>query len=332
MSMPPGPPQPPDPNQPPAAPQPPYLPPPPPIPAGEYAAPAGASAYPGGYIDPLVLPPGSPFGAWIAKTQEVAKRSWKSALIITAIGIAAPRALLTLVQSLAEVSGWVGGGAITQLRDLGSAFGSILFGLFITLVFAIGASFVAAAGWAAGTWALVQEAATGQAANIQEAFRYGLKRALSLWLWTILVGVMVTIGMCFCYLPGVYLAFALSMFGFVAIFERGQNPIGRSFQMTHANFGPTLGKVAILGAVAFIYTFIIGLIFGGIGVAVGLAIGYRSSFGYNVGFGIFSAIGALLSAPAYALALLGLLPAYAEIRAQEGSLSSSAQLQQELNV
>jgi hypothetical protein len=284
-------------------------------------------AYPGGAGDPLVLPPGADFGAWFTKVQEVAKRSWKSALIICTIGIAAPRAIVTLVERISNLAYYAGGTALVHIGDITSVIGSIILGFFVTLLFAIAASFVAAAGWAAGTWALVQEA-NGRPAGLGPAFQYGLKRAMGLWLWTVLVGLMVTIGTCACILPGIYLAFATSLFGFVAIFEKGQNPIGRSFQMTHANIGPTLGKTAIVGAIAYAYALVVGLIFGAIAVAA--AIGSIRTTGHNFTYGIFEAIGTLLTGPAYAVALIGLLPIYTELRAREGSLQSSAQLQQEL--
>ena len=299
-------------------------------PPSGYSVPPQYSAVPAGAYgnDPLVLPLGAPFGAWFAKVQEVAKRSWKSALIITAVGIAVPRAVVTLVSS---IGGWGAGLSFSTFGNLGAAIGSLFLGLLVTLLFSVAGCYVAAAGWAAGTWALVQEAQTGQPANLGAAFQYGLKRAMALFPWTVLAGAAFTIGSACLFLPGVYLAFGFSLFGFVAIFERGTNPVSRSFSLTHnsATIGPTLGKVGILFGVYLVYTFIVGAIFGAIAVAVGLAIGFRGGFGFNVGFGLISAIGSLLSAPAFAVLLIGLLPTYAELRAREAPLTTS-QLQQEL--
>lgn len=318
MSMPPGAP---DPYaQPPGAPLPPGPPPPPP---GGYAVPS--PQYSGGF-DPLV-PAGADFGSWFAKVQEVAKRSWRSALIIVGLGIAAPYAVLSLIQSLADVSRWVTPTAIRELSDLSDVLGSLALGLFVTLIGLVIVSYVASAGWLAGSWALTQEAATGQPANVQAAFRYGFKRAMALWPWTILVAIMVFLGICACFLPSIYLAFATCVFGFVAAFERGQNPIGRSFKLTHSDFGPALGKYLILFVVYFVYSFIIGLIFGAIQVAV--AVGTVGTFGYNFMFGIIAAIETLLTTPGYALLLLGLLPLYTQLRAREGAISTP-QLQHEL--
>src|SRR6185369_5006881 len=74
------------------------------------APPYSAAQYPaaaGGFADPLVLAPGSSFSAWFAKFQEVAKRSWKSSLIIMLLGVAAPRALVALLGGLAGYNGSV---------------------------------------------------------------------------------------------------------------------------------------------------------------------------------------------------------------------------------
>jgi hypothetical protein len=304
--------------------QPPSYPPPP---GGGYGVP---TTYPGGMVggDALVLPPGAPFAAWFAKVQEIGKRSWKSALIICAIGIAAPRAIAALISGAA---GWSAGLSVTSLGTYGSFIGSFILAGFVTLIVSIAACYVAAAGWAAGTWALVQEAQTGQQANLGQAFQYGLKRATGLFPWTVLAAAAFTIASACLFLPGIYVAFGFSMFGFVALFERGKSPISRSFSLTHnsATIGPTLGKVGIAFGAYFVYSIIVGVIFGAITVAISVGAGFNASFGTNVAYGFVQAIAALLSAPAFAVLLIGLLPTYAELRAREAPLST-AQLQQEL--
>lgn len=103
------------------------------MPAG--SAPAG---------DPLVLPLGSSFGAWFAKVQEVARRSWKSALIISAIGIAAPYAISAL---FSQIFSW-GGYTFTRFNSLFDVFADLVLGWLVSLVIAIAGCYVAAAGWA----------------------------------------------------------------------------------------------------------------------------------------------------------------------------------------
>lgn len=160
----------------------------------------------------------------------------------------------------------------------------------------------------AGTWALTQEASTGQPANLGRAFTYGFKRAMALFPWTVLAAAAFAVGSFCLFLPGLYLAFGFSMFGFVAIFERGRNPVSRSFSLTHnsATIGPTLGRVGILFAAFFAYTLIVNVIETAVEVAI--AFGTAGSFGYRFGYGFVEAFGALLTAPAFAVLLIGLLP------------------------
>jgi hypothetical protein len=328
MSNPPG--MPPDPNAPPTAPMPPMppMPPAPPVsdsaPSSGYSVPAQYTPSAGVGTDPLVLPQGATFGAWFSKVMEVAKRSWKSALIIGTLGVAVPRAAVSLISALA---GWGGGFTLFGSGGFFGSFASHFLGLLVAIIAGIAACYVAGAGWAAGTWALVQEAQTGQSANIGQAFSYGFKRATALFPWTVVFAFAFTIGIA-CVIPGLYVLYAFSMFGFAAVFERGKNPIGRSVQLTHnsATIGPTLGKVAILCGAYFVYSVIVGAIFAAITVAMFVTTG---GFGYNFGYGLIQAIASLLMGPGVALLLIGLLPTYAELRNREAPLSTS-QLVQEL--
>jgi hypothetical protein len=325
MSMPPGPP--PDPSTPtaPMTPVPPTTPAfsaAPPTPAAPsdrsgLSAPAPAPPSTGG--DALVLPPNSSYNVWFAKVQEVAKRSWKSALIICTIGIAAPYGVSGLVARLGE---WGSGFGLFGIGSFFTALGTLLLGFFVALLVSIAGCFVAAAGWAAGTWALVQEAATGRPASIGTAFSYGTKRAMALFPWTVIAAVAFAIASACLWIPGLYIAFGFSMFGFVALFEKGQNPVARSFSLTHnsTTIGPTLGRIATLLGVASVYLWIIWAIEGAL--EIGLALGTHSGMGYRLGSGVIELIGGILAAPVFAMLLIGLLPTYAELRAREAPVST----------
>ncbi|GAA1754569.1 hypothetical protein [Luedemannella helvata] len=315
---------------PPPAPPPGYAAPPPgyAAPPPGYAAPPPASSYavPSGYQsvgDPLV-PAGPDFSTWFAKLQEVAKRSWKSALIITGLGIALPQAVIAILQQFA-IGAWTF--SVLEIGDLGTALGSLIGGLFVLLLAYVGVAFVASIAWAAGTWALVQEAATGQSANIGAAFKFGTSRAMRLWPWAIVAGIAFGIGSACCYLPGVYAAFAFSMFGFVGLFQRGVNPVGGSFQMTHSDFGPNLGKILLTFVPFVIFGYVIPFVFGLLAAAVAGAFSY--GFTYDLTFGLVAAFGQLIAAPGYAALLLGLLPTYAQLRARQAPVSTPL-FQQEL--
>src|SRR6185503_15995539 len=123
MSMPPGAGEP-DPYAAPSAPTPPPPPPaaPPagPPPPGGYAVPPPTKPSYAGLVDPLV-PAGSDFNSWFAKVQEVAKRSWKSALFTTGLGIAAPLAVATLIR---YAGGFTSAMSVTSMGTFFSEIGS----------------------------------------------------------------------------------------------------------------------------------------------------------------------------------------------------------------
>jgi hypothetical protein len=280
-------------------------------PAGGYTAPYNASS------DPLV-PAGPDFSSWFNKVQEVAKRSWKSALFTAGLGIAGPLAAVALIRGLL-----IGSYSPTMFGYF-DYFTSYILRYFVILVLYIGVAYVAAAAWGAGTWALVREANTGQAANIGQAYQFGFSRATRLFPWTVLVGLLYGIGST-CWLPGVYVAFAASMFGFIALFQRQVNPLTGSFQMTHSDFGPNLGKILL----SFVPYLIFSIIGGAIFAAIAIAIAFGSGMVFKSVYGIILALGALVSAPGFAAMLLMLLPTYGQLRARQAP-TSSATLAQEL--
>jgi hypothetical protein len=304
---------PPDPN-PPAV-----TPPSPGTPASDYTIPSQFTP-PANRTDPLVLPPNSSYGAWFSTVMEVAKRSWKSALIISAIGIAAPLAIVSLISYTMDVGGMLSMFGFFTHR--GFSFIGFLGALFVKLLLLIAAAFVTSAGWAAGSWALVQEAKTGRSANVNAAFQYGLKRAMRLFPWAVLAGIAFFIGYWFLWVPALAVAFGFSMFGFAATFENTANPLVRSFTMLLRNIGPSLGRVGTVLGIYLVYYWIVsaffalltlpGQIFGG------------GSFGAHLLSGIIWMIGTVVLAPAFAFLLIGLFVTYAELRAQEGPTSTDA--------
>lgn len=279
-----------------------------------------------------MLPPGAPLSAWFTIVLGIAKRSWKSALIIATIGIAVPRAIANLVAGLA---GWGGSWSVFNLPFFFSHMfdGASIIGLFFSIIACAAGCYLAAAGWAAGAWALVQEAATGRAANLSQAFGYGFKRATALFPWTVAAGAAFTVGYAVLLLPGLYIAFAVSLFGLVGVFERGGNPLLRSVRLTHnsATFGPTVLKVgvALVG-----YSILAGIahgIFGLIGAIFGTASRLSGLNGaFDTTFSIITAIGEIFTGPAFAVLLICLLPTYAELRARENGGATTTQLQQHL--
>ncbi len=144
---------------------------------------------------------------WTSKVTQTIKRSWRTVLVVTLLGIGLPTAVIRFVS-------WVSFGYLavdpalaTRWSDLPT--GRVLFGGFLTFVVAVVASFLIAAAWAAATWVVTVEA-NGERESVGRPLRFGWSRAASAGGWTILVGVIVALGtLCFV-LPGLYLAFALS--------------------------------------------------------------------------------------------------------------------------
>ena len=286
-------------------------------PASDYSIPSQFTP-PTNRTDPLVLPPGSAYGAWFSTIMDVAKRSWKSLLIIAAIGIAAPLAIVSLVSYSMDVGGMLSGfGFFTHS---GFSFIGFLGALFVKLLLLIAAAFVTSAGWAAGSWALVQEAKTGRSANVNEAFQFGLKRAMRLFPWAVLAGIAFFVGYLVLWVPVLAVAFGFSMFGFAATFENTGNPLTRSFTMVIRNIGPTLARVATVFGIYLVYYWVVSAIFGLLTLP-GRIIG-GNSFGANLLTGIIEMIATVILAPGLAFLLIGLFVTYSELRAQEGPTST----------
>jgi hypothetical protein len=309
MSMPPD--LPPEPNSPSTT-----TPPPSGSPAGGYSVPQQYTP-PAGSGDPLVPPANTSYGAWFSAVRAAAQRSWKSTVIISAIGITAPLAIVTLISYV------MGAGGTFTIFSLfghpGLSFVGYVGAMFIKMVLLVAASFVAAVGWAAGSWALVQEAKTGRAANVSAAFQYGMKRAMRLFPWTVAAGLACVFGVFFFWVPGLLLAFAVSMFGFVAVFEPAPNPLMRSWNLLQKSIGPAAARIGTLLGIYLVYYWIIS----GIVFVISLPFQIFSS-GATRGFGVgfFEMIGTFVLAPGIALLMVGLLVTYGELRSHEGPTST----------
>ncbi|MEU9509031.1 hypothetical protein AB0D32_22450 [Micromonospora sp. NPDC048170] len=280
--------------------------------------------YPPGHgLDPadlLVTPPGAGVSGWFDRCVGAVRRGWRlllPILLLTQVLPAAVVSVLTLAidpsakweESLADDSAAL---PDTFLADLGIML-AVLIGS--AVVFGL----VQSLGWAAGSWAIARQAA-GQPVSMGEALSYGARRALGLWGWTLLMSVIIGLGICFCFIPGIYAAFALSMAGPVYLFER-QAPIGRSFRMFHDRLGLMLGRVALVAAAVIVGGGVAGMV-EGIGV---LPFGTTplESPGTAVGVIVVTLVGAVLALPTHLAQLVGLVVTYAEQRAHEGPVDSA---------
>lgn len=285
-----------------------------PVPGGPYGW------YPGlDPNDPLVTPPHAGVGGWFARCAGAVRRGWRQLLPIMLLTQGVPAAVISvlsifLVPTDPMVTGSDGAPVLPD-GYLEQFF--VFYGVLLLAALVFGP--LQAVGWGAGTWVVARQAA-GEPAGVGAALRYGLRRALGLWGWTIVVSLLVTVGACFCLLPGVYAGFALALFGPVYLFER-QDPIGRSWRMFHKRFGMVLGRVALVvcaliaaSVLDFVVSAVSGALFGTDPTAAP---------GTTAGAVTLAVLGAAVAAPAYLAQLVGLVAAYAEQRAHEGPVNAA---------
>ncbi len=295
-------------------------------PAGGYGAPpppgyAGYGTPPPGWQpagpgsvydtgDPLVPGTRAGLNGWYERILGVVKRSWREVLVILAITVLAPAVVLTVL----------GGGA--EARNASNLNANLVGGLTVgvtlaLLVVAIASVFLFAAGAAASTYTIARQAA-GAHVDVGEALRYGFRRAGGMWGWLVLSGLIVAGGLILCILPGLYFIVALSLVIPAVVFERG-NPISRSFKLVNANFGPALGRVALLALTVFVYQGVLSCVSLSIqGAVVNASAGVR--WGTNV---IVELVVGALGLPLDLLVLTGVLVLYAELRNRELPVNTS---------
>ncbi|MCZ7426987.1 hypothetical protein O7607_14725 [Micromonospora sp. WMMA1949] len=295
-----------------------------PMPGAAYPMQAGPGAYAGWFPgidpqDPLVNPPHAGIGPWFARCTAALRRGWRQLLpivLLTQVLPASVIGVLTLVFSPeGELATAPDGAPALPAGFWGQMFAFYGVLLAAGLVFGL----LQATGWAAGTWVVARQAA-GEPTGLGTAFRYGMRRALGLWGWTLLVSLLAMLGTCLCLLPGIYVTFALALFGPVYLFER-REPIGRAWRMFHNRFGMVLGRVALVIAVLLAATVLDAVV----GAISGAAFGVEpmNAVGTAIGAVVLAVFGALLATPAYLAQQVGLVVTYAEQRAQEGPVNAA---------
>ncbi|NLU77271.1 hypothetical protein HCA58_02450 [Micromonospora sp. HNM0581] len=293
---------------------------------------AGVPSYPGqpGYgwyppaghgfdpADALVTPPGAGLGGWFARCAGAARRGWRQLLPILVLTQVLPATVVSvLVLAVDSSVGWD-----DQLAGDSAALPANFWADLATLLIVlIGGSLllglVQSVGWAAGTWVIVRQAA-GERADTGAALRYGVRRALGLWGWTLLITLIVTAGFCLCFLPGLYAAFAFAMAGPVYLFER-HDPLSRAHQMLRDRLGLLLGRVALVAVAAVGVTLVANIVEAFAVLPFGVT--PLDSPGTAVGVVLTIAVVAVLALPAHLVQLVGLVVTYAEQRAYEGPVN-----------
>ena len=184
-------------------------------------------------IDPIIT---SDFATWCQATLEIAQRSWRSICLVLFLGVVLPSWAFSVLATPDSFSPIHGIGAFSNIPfDLSGA-------MMWQLVAAISTMFLAAAGFLVATRIAVAEAAGGFL-SLPEAIRYGLSKAIPLWLWMMLSVLIVGAGIALFVLPGLWAILALSLIVPVAVFE-SRNPIVRSVKLIHSDLVPSLSRVA----------------------------------------------------------------------------------------
>ncbi|GLZ77039.1 hypothetical protein Afil01_18460 [Actinorhabdospora filicis] len=295
----------------------PYTPPPPT--GGGGGGSAGGGYWPpgtgGGYgpsdpYDPIVP---TDFNTWMNRVQGVFKRSWKSIGMIMLVGAVIPS--IALGTTVNTSVGPIGRDA-NDNWDWGAYVGGGLWGLLAWVI----TGFLAAAAVVGAIRAAVREGTPGVQVPFGESMSYGFGRALPMWGWTILASIAISIGLCACFLPGVYLAIALSVLAPAFVFEGG-NPFVRSFKLTHADFGRALSRVLVIFVAALVYGCVIGI---PVGLIEGAIIGNDGTVGFGgfIGVLIIEIVRAVAMLPLAIFAVAGILVTYAELRGRQEGLST----------
>jgi hypothetical protein len=164
----------------------------------------------------------------------------------------------------------------------------------------------------AATVRAAAQAMIGDPVDVEQSYRYGFRRLLSVLLISVLVGLIVAAGFVLLFVPGViFLTFlSVSIPALIVEGRRGTDALGRSWGLVHGVFWHALGVIVLA-------LLIVGVVSGIIGAIGGTAWAVRW---------IFTAIAQIVTAP-YAALVSVLL--YLDLRARKEALSA-ATLRQEL--
>ena len=229
----------------------------------------GAQQYPGQYADqyPGQYGPGSPYGQypgggqvgaddplvsrsiseWFSKIVGVVSRSWQPLIVIQLVAALPGLLIGALAQGLMgpdpstyatpEAAGLAAGASL-----------GVLVAALISIVFALFAQ-------GASVFIAVRDA-VGRPAKAGEALSFAAGRALPLFGWGLLAGLMLVIGFLLLVLPGLYLAivFGAALTGVVVIERQG---IGRTFALVNNRFWPTAGRLVLICLIAVVYNFVV---------------------------------------------------------------------------
>lgn len=304
----------------------------PPVPEYGWTVPTAAPLGP----DPLTGTSGDGFEGWVRRTIALCRRSFGPAVLVGLVAYLVP-AVVTAVLT-AVVMHRLNAVVVPAQPDPHNPFGplkdmarSVAGWYALLLLVAVAVGYVQSVAWVAVTRLMARDA-LGEPRELADTVRFALRRGLPLWGWYVLVYLCVVVGLCFCVLPGIYLAVAMSLITPVVVFERGQPAITRSFRLMHANFWPSTGRLLLLGLCYGVYSMIIGAV---LNAATGV-----STTSFNAGLQgqtrvpessmlaqvLVGVLDTALAVPATVVVIAGILALYAELRGRDGDLVTGADL------
>ncbi len=271
---------------------------------------AAATRLPGTPADPLVTSAAEGFSGWFNRVFKLIGAHLRDMYVIGLLSMGVPVAVLsTLLSVYAPTS-------TQHIDEQGRAVPEFHFPhpvafLLILLMLVVVGGFLGALGQAALVWTVTRRAA-GAPAPVADALRYGLANAARLWGWTLIYGLLVTVGVCACVVGSLYFALAGCLYLPVALYQRGANPISTSFSMIHKNFGRALGRMALLV-----------LIVGGASFVLQIPAAIATAAGGATAGHLVSGVLALVGLPLNFALLLGEVLLFAELRARQAPLTTA---------
>jgi hypothetical protein len=246
------------------------------------------------------------FAEWFSKIFGVVARSWQPLVVIQLVAALPGLVLGGLAEGLMtpdptsysspEAAGLAAGATV-----------GVLVAVLISVVFALFAQ-------GASVFVAVRDA-VGRPAKAGEALSFAAGRALPLFGWGLLAGLMLVVGFLLLVLPGVYLAivFGATLTGVVVIERQG---IGRTFALVNPRFWPTAGRLVVVGLIGLVYNLVVTFVIG--------ALAGAGSF-------VATLLSAVLTLPLSLLSVGVAVVTYAELRNREnpavGSPALAAQME-----
>ncbi|GIJ43878.1 hypothetical protein Val02_07640 [Virgisporangium aliadipatigenens] len=103
----------------------------------------------------------------------------------------------------------------------------------------------------AGVHAVVARAA-GAPVRVGTALGYALRRALPLFAWEFVAGLLIAVSVVLLVLPSLYVGLVVLMLPAVVAFERGSAAVPRCFKLFHASFGTALARTVTLAVLTLV--------------------------------------------------------------------------------